>query len=55
MGLTNDLFGYAPDKTRAGGDGYADKTVPLIIGELPFANIHEELMGALLELERNLW
>ena len=52
MSFTNDYFGYAPDKETA--EGYAAKTVPMILGHQPFANIHEELANVLLELDRKL-
>lgn len=52
MSFTNDYFGYAPDKQTA--EGYAAKTVPMILGHLPFANIQEELVNVLLELDKKL-
>ena len=54
MGLTDDSVGYAPDKTAAERGGYAADTVPLILGSLPFANIHEELVQRFVELEAEL-
>lgn len=54
MGFTGDSLGYAVDKTKAAQGGYAADLVPLICGALPFANIHEELVDALLKLERAL-
>ncbi|MBT3379853.1 MAG: hypothetical protein HN742_29860 [Lentisphaerae bacterium] len=54
VGLTNDLCGYAPDWERGGGDGYAAKTVPLITGQLPFADIATELTRELLALDASL-
>jgi len=49
MSFTNDYFGYAPDRQTA--EGYAAKTVPMILGHLPFENIHDELVNAFLKLE----
>jgi len=54
LGLTNDLCGYAPDWERGGGDGYAARTVPLITGQLPFADIATELTRELLALDAEL-
>lgn len=54
MGLTNDSLGYAPDHTAAARGGYAADTVPLMLGQLPFHQIHEELVRELTDLERSL-
>ena len=54
MGLTNDLLGYAPDRATAERGGYAAKQVPFMLGALPFANIHTELVHAVLDLDRQL-
>ena len=54
MGLTNDLLGYAPDQETAASDGYASAMVPVMLGELPFADIHGQLRAALLDLDRAL-
>lgn len=53
-GLTNDGVGYAPDKTAAARGGYAADQVPLMMGRAPYANIHEELVEALLSVEKRL-
>jgi len=53
-GLTNDSVGYAPDRTVAARGGYAADMVPLIVGTLPYARIHDELVAALLGLDRAL-
>lgn len=53
MSLTNDYLGYAPDKETA--EGYAAKTVPMILGHLPFKKIHEELVDFLLEVDAELF
>jgi len=54
MGITNDGLGYAPDKTAAARGGYAADTVPLLLGSLAFANIHEELVREALALDAAL-
>lgn len=54
MGLTNDQLGYAPDRTVAARGGYAADTVPLMLGSLPFANIHDELVRELLAVDAAL-
>jgi len=54
MGLVNDSIGYAPDKTAAARGGYAADMVPLICGQLPFANAHDELVQELLKLDAEL-
>ncbi len=55
MGITNDTLGYAPDRTAAERGGYAADTVPLILGTLPFAGIHDELVKGLLVVEEELY
>lgn len=54
MGITNDLLGYAPDRTAARRGGYAADTVPLMLGILPFANLHDELVTGLLAVDAAL-
>jgi hypothetical protein len=54
VGLTNDSVGYAPDRTAAERGGYAADTVPLIVGALPHADIHTELVNSFLKLEGKL-
>lgn len=54
MGITNDLLGYAPDRTAARRGGYAADTVPLMLGILPFANLHDELVAGLLAVDAAL-
>jgi hypothetical protein len=54
MGLTNDCLGYAVDKTVAARGGYAAQMVPIMLGRLPYANIHEELSKCLIELDTQL-
>jgi len=51
MGLTNDSIGYAVDREKAAKGGYAADLVPLICGSLPFANVHDELVKALLDVD----
>jgi hypothetical protein len=55
-GITDDELGYAPDrKTMAArADGYAAYEVALILGIVPFANIHDELVAAFLDVESAL-
>lgn len=52
--LTNDSVGYAPDRAVAARGGYAADMVPLIVGTLPYASIHDELAAALLRLDQAL-
>lgn len=52
MGITNGMSGYAPDRTTANRGGYAADMVPLILGYLPYADIHSELAEALIEMEK---
>ncbi len=54
LGCTNGALGYAPDHTAAARGGYAADVVPLIVGTLPFACIHDELLEALLSLAGEL-
>lgn len=54
MGLTNGSMGYAPDRTCAAQGGYAADTVPMICGRLPYRNIHQELVEALLGTDAQL-
>jgi hypothetical protein len=53
MGITNDGLGYAPDREHA-DTGYAARQVPMILGELAYADIAGELEQALLELDGRL-
>jgi hypothetical protein len=55
LGLTNGDIGYAPDRNVSAKGGYAVDTVPLIVGELPFRDIHGELVRELLEVEKGLF
>lgn len=54
LGVTNDIQGYAPDRTTAQRGGYAADQVPLMQGRLPFANLHDELVKELLSLDAEL-
>jgi hypothetical protein len=54
MGLCNDTLGYAPDKTAAARGGYAADVVPMILGVLPFARLHEELVREFTALAADL-
>jgi hypothetical protein len=51
MGLANGSMGYATDKTSAAKGGYAADTGPMIHGRLPYRNIHQELVEALLDTD----
>ena len=44
----------APDRDNAMRGGYAAQTVPLILGTLPFRNIHDELVEQMLRLEARI-
>jgi hypothetical protein len=54
LSFCNDSVGYAVDRTTAARGGYAADMVPLICGSLPFADVHTELVAALLDLARML-
>jgi len=56
LGLTNGQLGYAPDRKTAAAksEGYTAYMVPLILGQLPFANIHDELVDAFLGVAADL-
>lgn len=54
MGITNDCLGYAPDRQVAARGGYAADMVPMMLGQLPFACIHDELVKTMLEVEAEL-
>jgi hypothetical protein len=46
--------GYAPDKAAHAKKGYTDELVPLLVGEIPFARIYDELPRELIRLSREL-
>jgi hypothetical protein len=54
MSVTNDTRGYATDRTVAAQGGYAADMVPMILGALPFAGIHDELVEGLVALANDL-
>jgi len=54
LSLVNDSAGYAPDRVAAERGGYAQDVVPLLYGSLPYGSAHDELAGALLELEQDV-
>ncbi len=54
LGITNDEQGYAPDRATAQRGGYAAQRVPQILGMLPYAQIHDELVAGVLQLEARL-
>ncbi len=54
MGLTNGSVGYAVDHKTYSLGGYAADVVPLMLGSVPFADIHDELVHELLALDFEL-
>ncbi len=55
MSLCNGALGYAADqKSLDKNDGYAERTIPLLQGRMPYSDIHRELVQALLEIDRRL-
>ena len=54
MSHCNGTLGYAPDQASLATHSYASTTVPLIAGRLPYADIHRELVAALLEVDARL-
>lgn len=54
LGLCNNSFGYAIDDTVAARGGYAADMTPYISCQLPFANIHQELVQSFEELDKRL-
>ena len=55
LSVTNDEQGYAVDRTAAQKDGdYAAGTVPLWKHTMPYADIHGELVRALLDIDGEL-
>jgi hypothetical protein len=51
-GLSNDVMGYAPDRTKALRGGYAVDEVPFIVGQLPYERVYEELPRELIRAAR---
>jgi hypothetical protein len=47
-------IGYAPDEAASKRSGYTDEFVPVMVGELPYAKIHEDLPKALVKLAKQL-
>ena len=57
MGLTNGVYGYAPDNDslhKVSKSNYAAFMTPLIFGHLPYADIHNELVRGMIELEKEI-
>lgn len=54
MSTTNDSRGYAPDRATAARGGYAADLVPLILGDLPLAAPHDDLVNAHLAVAKKL-
>lgn len=53
VSLTGGI-GYAPDEPASKRSGYTDEFVPVMVGELPFQRVHDELPVALVKLAREL-
>lgn len=47
MGLTNDCASYATDRDTTARGGYAAQQVPFMVGQLPYRDIHGELVAQL--------
>jgi hypothetical protein len=54
MSITNDVLGYAVDRTIAAKGGYAADLAPLLVGQLPYVDIHGELVTAMVGLAKEL-
>lgn len=54
LSMCNGMSGYATDRATAEAGGYAAEIVPMIMGERPYERIHDELVEALVELNRAL-
>jgi hypothetical protein len=54
MSFSDDYLGYIPDNETALKGGYAPDTVPMILGHMPFADGHNELVRAFLEVDKKL-
>jgi len=46
--------GYAPDKAACAKKGYTDDLVPLVVGEMPYAKIYEEVPRELIKIAKAL-
>lgn len=47
-------IGYAPDEPASKRSGYTDEFVPIMVGELPFKQVHKDLPRALVKMAREL-
>lgn len=47
-------IGYAPDEAASKRSGYTDEFVPIMVGELPYAKIHEDLPKAMVKMAKAL-
>jgi len=54
MSCADDYLGYIPDNETALKGGYAPDIVPMILGHMPFADGHNELVGAFLKVDKKL-
>ncbi|MDD3695647.1 MAG: neutral/alkaline non-lysosomal ceramidase N-terminal domain-containing protein [Lentisphaeria bacterium] len=60
LGFCNGYRGYAPDKeiverNRQQKGGYTTDIVPMIFGELPYADLHTELLAGLSKIDEMLF
>jgi len=54
MSIVNGCWGYAPDRVQLQNDTYEVLTDAFMNGRMPFANVHDELLSAFLELDGKL-
>lgn len=54
MSLCNGSFGYAPDNTQLQKNSYESYMVAFMLRRQPFANIHNELVQDMLQLDNEL-
>ena len=55
MSLCNGTYGYAPDNQQLNNKSYASYTVPLIVKQFPYSDIHNELVKYLTEMDAELF
>lgn len=55
LSFANSTAGYATDSTVAARGGYAQDFAPMIFAQLPYANIHDELVSGLLALDKEIF
>jgi len=54
MGFCNAAVGYATDRTAAARGGYAQDVCPLMNAQLPYADVHGDLVAGLAALDEML-